>query len=423
MPPYAGRKRDDGEARPVPVVREREILDVAEHLVVPAATQRGDDRDRRLDDRVDAVLGEPIAPRVRVLGAADLQAYVLLGRHRPSFCVLEASPIRRAVPVPPVVEATVIYEHLGEDEVEEVGEDVEPSRWGRRLDTLAGKRRERPIQPVGNVRLEHGDAWRDCVAAKRPPRSRRGNARHPSEHELGVDDRPGHRPGMVERPRKRHDPPHRDETTRRLDRRRPALGRGDAQRAGGVRARGRWYLSRCERRARPSTGTAGGSLERPRVADLIGGAAAGELVCVHVAEQHHALGGEPGPDVAVAIGYFVEQGARGGQRLAGNGIEILETDRDPAECRGVALCESLVSACGGLERVFLVDADPGVDRLRVTFVAVRAVSLADAREARVDEFARRDRPLPECRGRILQAEVGRIVHAAIISRLDGRSRE
>ena len=53
--------------------------------------------------------------------------------------------------------------------------------------------------------------------------------------------------------------------------------------------------------------------------------------------------------------------------------------------------------------------------MRVTFVAVRAVSFADALEAPVDEFARRDRPLPECRGRIFQAEVGRIVHAAIIS--------
>ena len=140
---------------------------------------------------------------------------------------------------------------------------------------------------------------------------------------------------------------------------------------------------------------------------------------VHVAKQHHALGVEQCPDIAVALGYLVEKGARGGQRLPSNGVEILKPDRDPAECRGIDLPESLVSACGGLERIFLVDADPGVYRLRVSVVAVRAVSLADAREARVDEFARRDRPLPECRGRILQAEVGRIVHAAIISRLDG----
>ena len=49
------------------------------------------------------------------------QADVFLGRHRPSLRVLEPSAIRRAVSVPPVVEATVVDEHLGEDEIEEVG--------------------------------------------------------------------------------------------------------------------------------------------------------------------------------------------------------------------------------------------------------------------------------------------------------------
>jgi hypothetical protein len=73
--------------------------------------------------------------------------------------VLESSPIRGAIPVPPVVEATMVGEHLGEDEIEEVGEDVEPGRWRRQLDTCTRKRREHSFESILDVRIEVRDPW------------------------------------------------------------------------------------------------------------------------------------------------------------------------------------------------------------------------------------------------------------------------
>ena len=129
----------------------------------------------------------------------DLAGDVLLGGHRPLLGVLEPGAVRGAVLVAPVVEAAVADEHLGEDEVEELGEHVEPGRRGRRLDPLARKRRERALEAVGDVRVEVGDPRRDGVPAQRPAlraaaRRRRSAASSGSQSRDGA----GHRPGMVE---------------------------------------------------------------------------------------------------------------------------------------------------------------------------------------------------------------------------------
>ena len=157
----------------------------------------------------------------------------------------------------------------------------------------------------------------------------------------------------------------RDEPARRLDRRRPALRRGDAQRAGGVGAGRRGHLPRGERGARAAARAARRALERPRVADLVGRPAAGELVRVQVAEQHHPLRAQPRPDVAVALGHLVQHAARRGQRLAGDRVEVLQPDRDRR--RGAArrrAASRSSAAAAAAQRVLLVDAHPGVDRVR-----------------------------------------------------------
>ena len=137
---------------------------------------------------------------------------------------------------------------------------------------------------------------------------------------------------------------------------------------------------------------------------------------VQMPEQHHAFGGEPRPRVAVALGHLVEHAARCGQRLAGDGVEVLEADRDPAERRRIPAREPVVGAGGRRPGVLLVDAYPGVDGVRIAVVAVRAVPLADAGQTGLDELARGESPPSKCRGRILHSEVGRIGHDAIISR-------
>ena len=150
-------------------------------------------------------------------------------------------------------------------------------------------------KPVGDVGVEVGDPGGDGVAAQRPALVRDVDAGERRQQRLAVAHGAGHRPGVVERRSERDDPAERDEPARRLDRRRPALGRGDAQRAGGVGARRRRHLPRGERRAGAAAGAARRPLERPRVADLVGRPAAGELVRVQVAEQHHPVGARAAP--------------------------------------------------------------------------------------------------------------------------------
>ena len=94
--------------------------------------------------------------------------------------------------------------------------------------------------------------------------------------------------------------------------------------------------------------------------------------------------------------------------LPGDGVEVLQPDRDPAELGRAARREPLVGARRRLERVLLVDAHPGVDRARVAVVRVGSVPLADSREAGVDELARRERARPERGGRLEHSEIGGI---------------
>ena len=129
-------------------------------------------------------------------------------------------------------------------------------------------------------------------------------------------------------------------------------------------------------------------------------------------EQDHPLRREPRPRVAVARGHVVEQAARRRQRPARDRVQILEPDGDAAEARRVAARELLVRARRGGTRVVLVHAHPRVDRLRIAVVTVRSVALADAREARLGELARRQRTPREEVGRLLHAEIGRLAHGA-----------
>ena len=138
---------------------------------------------------------------------------------------------------------------------------------------------------------------------------------------------------------------------------------------------------------------------------------------VQMAEQDHSRGREARPGVAVPVRHLVEHPARGRERFPGDGVHVLEADRDTAELGRVARREPLVGPRGRVECVLLVDPHPRVDRAWVAVVAVGAVSLADAGETGLDELARRQRSLSECRGRGLHAEVGRVGHGAIISRL------
>ena len=64
----------------------------------------------------------------------------------------------------------------------------------------------------------------------------------------------------------------------------------------------------------------------------------------------------------------------GGERLPGDGIEVFEADRDPAELGRVARRETLVGTVVGRgDRVLLVGPHPRVHRARVAVVAVCAV--------------------------------------------------
>ena len=65
----------------------------------------------------------------------------------------------------PLLEASMPDQHLGEHRVEELGEDIQPGRRGRRLDALAWKRGERTFEPVRDVRVEVGDPRRERPAA------------------------------------------------------------------------------------------------------------------------------------------------------------------------------------------------------------------------------------------------------------------
>ena len=174
--------------------------------------------------------------------------------------------------------------------------------------------------------------------------------------------------------------------------------------------------------AEPPLDPPGDRVEVPRAADLVGRPADRELVRVQVAEQHHARGGQLGPGVAVLRRHLLEEPARGGHRLAGDAVEVLEPDRHARQRRGrpvtahSGVAQALVGTRGGLERVLLVDAHPGVDRAWVAFVAADAVDFADPREKGCRHLAGREPASLELCRELHDAELRDVGHVPADSR-------
>ena len=261
----AGRQRDDREARPVPVVRERDLGDVGERLVVavPRAAARRSARSARRARRSRARrTSRASAPRRRS-GAPGATTYSSRGE-RAVLAVLEEAADGRPVLVAAIVEAAVPDEHLGADDVEEGEPEVEVDvrrRDARPTSSAAARRASKPSATSGSSSTMPTRRHRD--APQRPTLARRLDARHRREQRLAVGDAPRHRPGMVERRRERHDAADRHEPARRLDRRRAAHGRRDAQRPRRVRARRGRRHPRGERGRRAAARPARRAVERP----------------------------------------------------------------------------------------------------------------------------------------------------------------
>ena len=175
--PDAGRQRDDREARPVPVVRQREIFDVAERLVVPVATQAARRsgssarRSRRSGARRTSRRQAPASSTRRVWPATYSSAVIA----RCSACSSRAR-FECRYSLAPVVEAAVPDEHLGEDEVEELGEHVEAGLRGRRLTRSPGSAasaRSKPSATSGSRSAIRAATLRTAGAAGAPPARRR----------------------------------------------------------------------------------------------------------------------------------------------------------------------------------------------------------------------------------------------------------
>ena len=150
-----------------------------------------------------------------------------------------------------------------------------------------------------------------------------------------VGDAAGHRAGVVERRAQRDAAVVGDAAVGRLDRG-DARQRGrDAQRAGGVGAHRRRDHARRQGRGRAAARPAGRAVERPRVADLVGGPAGGELVRVAVARRGPCRGraGAATPRCRRrrrcprARGWTPSAPARARE-------EVLERQRDPAHAAG-----------------------------------------------------------------------------------------
>ena len=73
--------------------------------------------------------------------------------------------------------------------------------------------------------------------------------------------------------------------------------------------------------------------------------------------------------------------------MPGDGVEVLEAERDAAQGWGAARRQPLVGPRGVGTRALGVDADPGVDRVRRALEGVRPVDVLDAREVGVGDLA------------------------------------
>ena len=195
---------------------------------------------------------------------------------------------------------------------------------------------------------------------------------------------------------------------RRLDRARSAARRGDPQRAARVAAERRRGHPRRQRRGAAAARSARDAVQRPRIADLVGGAAGRELMGVGVAEQDHALRAQPRPHDGVLGGDVALQHPAGrGERQARDAVEVLERQRDPAQQRAPprprprrsSAARACSRASSGYRR------DPRVDRIgRALGRGRAAVALLDARQARLGELGRREPALAQ--ERLPQARPG-----------------
>ncbi len=193
-------------------------------------------------------------------------------------------------------------------------------------DRASGKR----LRPAPGVQRQLAKrAGRDGVRDQR-----RRSAGHRCEHSAAVGDASSQRPERVERRSQRDHPVERDPPGRRLDAADTADRRGSADRTGRVSTGGDRNHARGHGGGRAATGTAGGELGAPRVAHLVGGATAGELVRMQMPDEHHARGAQARPCGAVGVGdVALEHAAGGSQRQALDRVEILQPDRHTAQQR------------------------------------------------------------------------------------------
>ena len=382
----AGRQRDDREARPVPVVRQRDLVEVAE-----GARRSPRPRSRATIGRVGSTIAsircsanqstQRRRPPRAGSGRATYSSAVIARRSR----MLEKVPRSSGGSVPPVVEAAVPDEHLGENEVEAAsGPQVELGRRAAARPRSPGRcasARSNPSATSGSSSAIRGEtahaaaSGAPAAASSRPSPRAAARSRPPS----GPSARGGRRSGRAGRSRACEtrprvglivDVPHSREGMRSE----PAVS---VPVAAGTCPRG-------ERRAGAAARAARRALERPRVADLVGRPAAGELVRVQVAEQHHPLARSAAPRRRSRARDLVQHPARRGQRLPRDRVEVLQPDRDAAEERRVAGREPLVGALGSGARVLLVDPHPGVDRAgSPSWLCVPSRSRMRARQASV----------------------------------------
>ena len=172
-------------------------------------------------------------------------------------------------------------------------------------------------------------ATRSPSSGRVPSRGRSGSARDDGvgldaglggqrdEQRAGVGDAAGHRAGVVERRAERDAAVVGHAPVGRLDRA-DARERGrDPQRAGGVGAHRGGDHARRQRRGRAAARPAGRAVGGPRVADLVGRPARGELVRVAVAGEDHAVGAQAPPHRAVGGGDAALEHAARGRQAAG----------------------------------------------------------------------------------------------------------
>ena len=354
------------------------------------------------------------------LRSAQLRVAVLGSRHRALLGVLEQLPGRGAQVREAGAEALVVAEHVRAQHVEEVGAQVERGCRRAGLHELGAERAtglERALEAVHDVRLgldqRQPRRRRDAGAAQRRAPAAAVPRAHRLQRDRAVGQLARHRPRMVEAAAQREDAAQRQRSARRLDRRGPRQGRRDAQRARRVGTGGQRDQAGRQGRGGAAARAAGRTVQRPRVADLVGGAAGRALVRVQVADEHRAGSGEPRPDVAVGIGLQRNGAAGGGQRLAGDRVEVLEPDRDAAQrVGGLGGAKPRVGALGSSAGVLLVHAHERVYGIRAPVEAGRAVG-GDPGQVGVEQLGRRELTLAEQPRRLGDAQPRRVGHGAV----------